>query len=74
MKLDKSKLIAMASLSDSQLWSEIRAMAANHGVDMPEKQPSKYELDKVRSALMDAEKLSLISAARLVNDLKKGGK
>ena len=74
MKLDKSKLIAMASLSDSQLWNEIRAMAASHGVNMPEKQPSKYELDKVRSALMDAEKLSLISAARLVNDLKKGGK
>lgn len=74
MKIDKNKLDAMLTLSDEQLWAEIRAVASAKGINMPEKTPSGAELGKVRSALKDADKLSLPSAMRLINDLKRGDK
>ena len=73
MKIDKSKLEAMVGLSDSELWNQIKSVAESHGVKMPDKQPDTSELAKVRAALADADKLSLFSAMRMVNNLKKGG-
>lgn len=72
MKIDKKKLDAMLSLSDAELWGEIRAVAKAKGINMPEKTPSEAEIKKVRAALSEAEKLNLASAMRLVNDLKRG--
>ena len=74
MKIDKTKLDAMLSLSDAELWKEIRKVAKAKGINMPEKTPSESEIRKVRSALSEAEKLNLASAMRLVNDLKRGDK
>ena len=74
MKIDKNKLEAMLSLSDEELWREIRTVAKSKGISMPEKTPSCTELTKVRSALADADKLSLPSAMRLINELKWGEK
>ncbi len=74
MKIDKSKLDAMAKLSDSELWAQIKSVAEAHGIKMPEKQPSADELSKVRGALSEADKLSLMTAMRMVNNLKKGDK
>ena len=74
MKIDKTKLNAMLSLSDEQLWEEIRTIAKSKGINMPEKSPTGSELNKVRSALADADKLNLPTAIRLMNDLKKGEK
>lgn len=73
MKIDKSKLEAMSLLSDEELWREIRTVAASHGIRMPEKTPGRDELNKVRTALSDADKLNLASAMKIVNSLKKGG-
>lgn len=74
MKIDKTKLDAMLNLSDEQLWQEIRSVAKSKGINMPEKAPSGAELNKVRSALSDADKLNLPTAMRLINDLKRGDK
>ena len=74
MKIDKTKLDAMLSLSDAELWGEIRKVARAKGINMPEKTPSESEIRKVRAALSEAEKLNLASAMRLVNDLKRGDK
>lgn len=73
MKIDKSKLEAMVGLSDSELWCQIKSVAESHGVKMPDKQPNAEELSKVRAALSQADKLSLVTAMRMVNNLKKGG-
>ena len=70
MKIDKSKLEAMAALSDAELWQSIKSIASEHGVKMPDNQPRHEALARVRSALADAEKLNLIGAMRIVNDLK----
>ena len=74
MKIDKDKLEAMAKLSDEELWAQIKSVAEQHGVKMPAKQPAVAELAKVREALSEADKLSLMSAMRMVNNLKKGAK
>ena len=74
MKIDKAKLEAMSALSDEELWKQIKSAAASKGINMPEKAPRTEELNKVRQALSDADKLNLSSAMRLINDLKKGGK
>lgn len=74
MKIDKTKLDAMLTLSDEQLWEEIRSVAKSKGINMPERTPSNAELNKVRSALADADKLNLPTAIRLINDLKRGNK
>ena len=74
MKIDKSKLDAMTKLSDDELWAQIRLVAEKHGVKMPESRPSSAELAKVREALSEADRLSLMSAMRMVNSLKKGNK
>ena len=74
MKIDKTKLDAMLTLSDEQLWEEIRSVAKSKGINMPERTPSNAELNKVRSALADADKLKLPTAIRLINDLKRGNK
>ena len=74
MKIDKTKLNAMLKLSDEELWCEIRAVAKGKGINMPERMPDKAEINKVRTALSEADKLNLTSAMRLVNDLKRGDK
>lgn len=74
MKIDKTKLDAMLALSDDELWNEIRSVAKSKGINMPDKTPSNSELTKVRSALAEADKLSLPSAMRLINELKRGDK
>ena len=74
MKIDKTKLDAMLTLSDKELWEQIRSVAKAKGINMPEKTPSEAELKKVRSALSEADKLNLASAMRLMNDLKRGDK
>lgn len=74
MKIDKSKLEAMSALSDEELWNQIRQIAGEKGIRMPEKSPGKNELSKVRAALSDADKLSLPGAMRMINNLKRGDK
>ena len=73
MKIDKDKLDAITKLSDEELWEQIKSVARQHGVKMPDKQPSGSDLGKVRDALAQADKLSLMTAMRMVNNLKKGG-
>lgn len=74
MKIDKTKLDAMLTLSDKELWEQIRSVAKSKGINMPDRTPSETELKKVRSALSEADKLNLTSAMRLINDLKRGDK
>ena len=74
MKIDKSKLEAITKLSDEELWAQIKSVAEQHGVKMPDKQPNESELGKVREALSAADRLSLMTAMRMVNNLKKGAK
>ena len=72
MKIDKSKLDALAALPDEELWKKIREVADGKGITLPKEEPSKSDLLALRSILTGGEKLNMMAAARLIRDLKRG--
>ena len=72
MKLDKSKLDALAALPNDKLWEAISSIAGSHGVNLPNNSPSAEELDKLRLALTELDKMSMIDALKIVNKYKRG--
>jgi len=72
MKIDKSKLEALASLPDDKLWEAISSIAGTHGVNLPQRMPSSAELAKLRCALTELDRMSMIDALKIVNKYKRG--
>ena len=72
MKIDKSKLEALVSLPDDKLWEAIAPLAGSHGLDLSKKTPSKEELNKLRRALSELDRMSMLDALRIVNKYKRG--
>ena len=70
MRIDKDKLKAMAALSDAELWSQIKAVAAQHGLSLPDKSPSHADLEKVRAAMM-GDKINVGGALRVIDKYRK---
>ena len=73
MKIDKEELKRLAQKSDAELWAAICAIAASHGFKLPEKTPEKAEMEKIRTALLGAEKLNIMDAAKLIREYRKKG-
>ena len=71
MKIDKEKLAAFAAMPDSELWEQIKSIAASHGFKLPNTPPPRSELQKIRSAL-GADKINLTEALRVLNNYRKG--
>ena len=71
MKIDKEKLKAFASLPDDELWRQVTMIAGTHGISLPDSPPPSGELQKLRDAV-DADKLKLTDALRVVNKYRKG--
>ena len=71
MRLDKEKLVALASLPDDKLWAEVVRIAAGFGYTLPKEAPPHSELEKMRDAVR-ADKINVADAMRLVNRYKKG--
>ena len=71
MKIDKEKLKAFASLPDDELWRQVTMIARTHGISLPDSPPPSGELQKLRDAV-DADKLKLTDALRVVNKYRKG--
>lgn len=72
MKIDKDKLKALSLLSDTELWATICEVAKNHGISVPLTPPAPAEMQKIRDAMSDPDRLSLASALRLINKHRKG--
>ena len=70
MKVNKEQLESLASKNDAALWKEIQEMAARHGFTLPDKMPSHSSMEKLRSAMLGMEKISLSDATRLINSYK----
>ena len=71
MKIDKNKLAARAALSDDELWKTIRTIGEKNGFKLPDKAPSGSELQKLRSAMTDADRMSTVAALKLLNKYRK---
>lgn len=72
MRIDKDKLRAMSMLSDEELWKMIRQIGDAHGVKTPEAAPSCGDMQKIKSALRDADKINLAGALKIIDNHRKG--
>ena len=72
LKLNKEKMRELASLSDEELWTEIRTAAQKFGYTLPQNPPK--DIEKIRSAMSEAERLSPMDLARLMSSFKEKGR
>ena len=72
MRIDKEKIKTFAALDDKALWEEIKKVGTAHGFKLPENPPAKGELDKVRGALFQTDKINLGEALRVIDKYRKG--
>lgn len=73
MKINKEKLDALCALPDEELWREVQKIAATYGLKLPDKTPSKEEMQKMRSTVCGT-KINLSEAIKLINSYKGGGR
>ena len=71
LKINKEQLRMLADLPDKALWQSIRDMAKSRGYDLPEKEPSEAEMNKIRGAMRGTEKINLSEAISLLKNFKK---
>ena len=71
MKVNKEQMKRLAEKSDKELWEEIIAIAKRHGYTLSEKPPSHEDIERIRRALLGAEKISLSEATKIMNNYKK---
>ena len=69
MRIDRSKLEAMAALPDDKLWSEIVKIAGKYGFKLPESTPTHEEMQKLREMALGAN-INMADAMRLLNQYK----
>ena len=73
MQIDREMLAKMASLDDTELWSQICKVAEKHSYTLSKRQPSHRELEKIRSLMRGDVQISPMDAMRLLNEYKSRG-
>ena len=71
MKFNKEKMEALAALPDREMWEEIRKIASERGFKLPDSAPPRKTMEKIRRAMMGAEKISLAEAAKIMQNFKR---
>ncbi len=71
MKLNQEEMKRLSTLSDAELESEIRRMAAGKGLSLPSASPSHEDLEKLRALLSSEGGFGLMDAMRYYNAYKK---
>ncbi len=69
MRIDRSRLQALAALPDDELWAEATKMAAQYGIALPSEAPPHDQLQQLRELAMGS-RLNLSDAVRLINQYK----
>ena len=70
MKIDKERLDRMLSMSDDELWCEIRGICERVRISVPTKTPPHDKLDRLREVARSG-KISFSDAMRMLADYKK---
>jgi hypothetical protein len=73
MKLDKNKLDELKRLNDEELWIQIRAVAKENGITLPDRNPSEGELKQLRELLFVQDRINPLTAMKMINKFKRGG-
>ncbi len=70
MQLDKNAIDRLLLLDDNGLWSVIRTIAAQSGIDLPKK-TSSADISAIRQALGGASDADIAAAAELLSKFKE---
>lgn len=73
MKINKEKLEALCAMPDEELWREIKKIAETYGLKLPDKTPSKEEMQKMRNTVCGT-RINFAEAIKLINSYKGGGR
>ena len=71
MKIDQTKLAAIAAMPDEAMWREIVNAGKKHGFTLPERTPPHEELEKIRAAISGG-RMNLTGAIRILDKYRKG--
>lgn len=61
----------LAKMNDRELWEQIRIIAKEYGINLPDKTPSHEELEKVRGLINGGGKINLSDAYKIMNQYRK---
>ncbi len=70
LKINKEKLARLAALEDGELWQVIKETAQKYGYTLPAEAPRKEDMQKIRSIMSDAEKISTKDILKLMSTFK----
>ena len=71
MKLDEQKIRELSAMSDDELWRTIRDMLAQHGMHLPDKQPTHEDMMRLRAAFQGAKGIRPLEGMRLMNEYRQ---
>lgn len=70
LKIDKEKLERMLSLTDDELWSEIRSICERVRISVPTETPPHEKLEQLRG-IARGGRISFSEAMRMLADYKR---
>jgi len=70
MRISKEKIEALLALPDDALWVEAVRLAKSYGITIPERTPSKEEMNKLRDVI-GGEKINTGEALKLINNYRR---
>lgn len=74
MKINMDRLRALCALGDDELWREVRVIAGEHGLKLPEGTPPHADMEKMREAVTSGGGISLSDAVKIINGYRRGKK
>ena len=69
MKINKEKIEALCAMPDEELWREVQKIARGYGFKLPDRVPSKEDMQKMRNAV-SGTKINLGDALKIINSYK----
>ena len=73
MEFDPRILQVLLAQPDDKLWATVRQIAKRNGITLKEATPSPAEMQKIRSLLQNADKMSSAEAKAIIENLKRNG-
>lgn len=70
MKLNREKLKELAAMDDASLKKEISSAAQKFGYTLPLNALGEKEIEKIRSIMQDADKISPMEIAKFLSSVK----
>ena len=72
MRINKEDLARLSALPDDQLWAEVQKVGKAHGFNLPQKQPSHQDMERLRG-IVNGSRINMSEAIRILNEYRRAG-